>query len=88
MFENNIFTNSVGWAKSAVGKNWQYLLMVVGQVFLASLSIVFYSIMAVKFNVPVMGPVIVIFFSALVLPLCYLKALRGLVQKQLDNNTK
>ena len=85
IFHNNVFTNPIGWAKSAVGKAWGYRLFQGCTVFLGVMLFLFFKIISADFDfsthpswVTYINVGTLIFVPVILFPLCYLRALRAM----------
>ena len=85
IFQNNIFTNPIGWGKSAVGKAWSYRLLQGCTVFFGVILFLIFKIFSSDFDFLALpswliyiNVVALIFFPFVLVPLCYLRALRAM----------
>jgi hypothetical protein len=81
MFKNNIVTNPVAWAEDAVGSRIRYAMMIALTILMGSATIVLVILTSKDWQIGLVVSTPMILF-AMELPLCYLRALRRLVDER------
>lgn len=75
---NNIFNNPIGWAENMFGTKPRYITYIFLTVLIGVLAI-FPSIVLPESGYKDVVSFVLIFVGAIVLPLCYLRALREMI---------
>jgi len=72
----NLFKNPIGWAENTIGTKMRYISYILLTIWLGFAVIFLILVLPDEYDIAISG---LVFFGAIVLPLCYLKALRAMV---------